>query len=148
MSTGAAVAVGDTTKDKVSVFDLSQYGLQFTTADGRYVDISFTDTTGAAVLTLKMDLSSRSYSMAGRGNANCQATTTNFLVWPPETAKTWTLWKSDVSLVLECNGQVVVVYRIVDNGTCETNFATPIVGVKVNAGDSATTSFATVSKSA
>ena len=85
--------------------------------------------------------------MVGKGNANCQATSTKFPVWPTEFPKTWTLWKSDVSLVLECNGQVVVVYRIADNGACETNFATPIVGVKVNTGDSATTNFATVSES-
>ena len=99
------------------------------------------------MLTLKIDFNGKTYIMVGKGNANCQATSTKLPVWPVETPKTWTLWKSDVSLVLECNGQVVVVYRIADNGACETNFATPIVGVKVNAGDSATTTFATVSKS-
>ena len=138
------------TKNKEIPFDLSEFGQQFTTtsdAAGKLVAISFTDGSGTAILTLKIDLHAKTYIMAGKGNANCVSSANNFLVWPTETAKTWTFWKSDVSLVLECDGQVVAVHRIADNGPCEKNFETPIKAMKVETADTATTTFSIVSES-
>ena len=150
VSTGAAVAVSQANKNTAIPFDLSQFGLQFTTASedaGKLVAISFADTAGAAILTLKVDLHGKTYIMAGKGNTHCVPSAKNFLIWPTGATKTWTFWKSDVSLVLECNGQVVAVHRIADNGDCEKNFETPTTALKIETVDTGTTTFSTVSES-
>ena len=149
INTGVPVAVIEGNKNIEIPFDLTQLGLQLTTTSetaGKLVAVSFTDGAGTAILTLQLDLHAKTYIMAGKGNANCVSSAKTFLVWPTETSKTWTLWKSDVSLVLECDGQVVAVHRIVDSGACEKNFETPIKAMKIETADTATVTFSTVSE--
>ena len=125
---------------------MSTNALQFkttvaTTETDKSVIINLSSASKTIALTLTISISKKEYMLSDKSSGGgCISSSTAFLTWPTSDTKTWTLYTTDMSFVLECNGQIVMAYAIVDSSSCETILETGLTSATVATADSATVS--------